>query len=73
MAVSAFEVYTGKKGDSMEHGLGATVVKNLSNDLHHTYHHLYFDNFWISCWISYVLACMGVELYELIVRGFQPN
>ena len=44
MAVSAFEVYTGKKGDSVDHGLGATVVKNLSNDLHHTYRHLYFDN-----------------------------
>ena len=45
MAVSAFDVYTGKKGQAVEHGLGARVVKELSSNLHHTYRHLYFDNF----------------------------
>ena len=46
--VSAFDVYTGKKGQAVEHGLGARVVKELSSDLHHTYRHLYFDNFFSS-------------------------
>lgn len=32
--VSAFEVYTSKKGESVEHGLGAKVVKSLTKDLH---------------------------------------
>ena len=60
--VSAFEVYTGKKGDSVEHGLGATVVKNLSNDLHHTYRHLYFDNFFSS--VDLLLDLLRIGLYE---------
>ena len=46
--VSAFDVYTGKKGQAVEHGLGARVVKQLSSDLHHTYRHLYFDNYFSS-------------------------
>ena len=46
--VSAFEVYTGKKGNSVEHGLGANVVKCLTEDLHHTYRHVYVDNFFSS-------------------------
>ena len=46
--VSAFDVYTGKKGQAVEHGLGARVVKQLSSDLHHTYQHLYFDNYFSS-------------------------
>ena len=46
--VSGFEVYTGKKSDSMEKGLRATVVKTLSDDMHHTHRHLYFDNFFSS-------------------------
>ena len=33
--VSSFEVYTGKKGDTVEHGLGARVVKDLTKHLHH--------------------------------------
>ena len=32
--VSAFEVYTSKKGESVEHGLGAKVVKSPTEDLH---------------------------------------
>ena len=33
--VSSFEVYTGKKKDSVEKGLGARVVKNLTQHLQH--------------------------------------
>ena len=32
--VSSFEVYTEKKGDKVETGLGASVVKNLTTHLH---------------------------------------
>ena len=46
--VSAFDVYTGKMGQAVKHGLGARVVKELSSDVHHTYCHLYFDNFFSS-------------------------
>ena len=33
--ISQFEIYTGKKGNSPEKGLGSTVVKNLSCHLQH--------------------------------------
>ena len=46
MAVSAFEVYTGKK-ESVEKGLGANVVKTL-NCVLHTNRYIYFDNFFSS-------------------------
>uniref|UniRef100_A0A1X7V767 PiggyBac transposable element-derived protein domain-containing protein n=1 Tax=Amphimedon queenslandica TaxID=400682 RepID=A0A1X7V767_AMPQE len=35
--VSQFEVYTGKKGNSVENGLGASVVMNLSSHLRNKY------------------------------------
>ena len=60
--VSGFEVYTGKKSDSVRKGLGAIVVKTLSDDMHHTHRHLYFDNFLpvsTFCLISFVLGFMG--------------
>ena len=31
--VSAFQVYTGKRGDNIQQGLGAKVVKGLTGDL----------------------------------------
>ena len=43
---SRFEVYTGRK-DNRE-GLGAYVVKTLTNDLKHKHHHVYFDNYFTS-------------------------
>ena len=46
--ISAFEVYTGKKEGSTEHGLGANVVMSLTEQLHNTHHHVYFDNFFSS-------------------------
>ena len=59
--VSGFEVYTGKKSDSVEKGLGATVVKTLSDDMHHTHRHLYFDNFFSS--VDLLLDLFRVGLY----------
>ena len=46
--VSAFEVYVGKKGDSVEHDLGGKVVKILTEELQNTYRHVYFDNYFSS-------------------------
>ena len=42
---SRFEVYTGKKNNTTEHGPGARVVKTLTSDLKGKYHHIYFDNY----------------------------
>ena len=41
--LSAFQVYTGKQGDTIETGLGAEVVKNLTQDLKSSHRHLYFQ------------------------------
>ncbi len=46
--VSDLEVYTGKKGASVEQGLGSSVVKTLTHTLRNTYRHVYFDNFFSS-------------------------
>ena len=59
--VSALKVYTGKTGKGVEHGLGSSVVKHLSEDLHHTYRHLYFDNFFSS--VDLLLDLLRVGLY----------
>ena len=45
---SRFEVYTGKKNNTTEHGLGARVVKTLTSDLKGRHHHVYFDNYFTS-------------------------
>jgi hypothetical protein len=46
--VSAFQVYTGKQGGSTETGLGAKVVKTLTEDLQDSHRHLFFDNYFSS-------------------------
>lgn len=46
--VSAFQVYSGKKGNNTEKGLGSKVVKHLTEDLQNTYRHVYFDNYFAS-------------------------
>ena len=46
--VSAFDIYTGKKGSTTEKGLGATVVKHLCERLYNSYRHIYYDNFFSS-------------------------
>jgi hypothetical protein len=46
--VSAFQVYTGKQGGTTETGLGAKVVKTLTEDLKDLHRHLFFDNYFSS-------------------------
>lgn len=43
-----FEVYTGKQGDKVQKGLGAQVVKSLTQELKGKNFHVYFDNFFNS-------------------------
>ena len=45
--VSEFQVYLGKQG-SVEEGLGARVVKDLTKGLANKNHHVYFDNYFTS-------------------------
>ena len=42
---SRLDVYTGRKGNTTEVGLGARVVKELTQDFHNRWHRVYFDNF----------------------------
>ena len=44
---SRFDVYTGK-GEGRVEGLGAHVVKKLTDDLKHNNHHVFFDNYFTS-------------------------
>ena len=46
--VSEFEVYTGKKGDQVEKGLGEGVVRRLTHNILNRNHQVYFDNFFTS-------------------------
>ena len=69
--VSSLDVYTGRKGDNTEKGLGASVVKSLTAALHHLYHHIFFDNFFssVNLLLAYFdLDFMGAELWEPIGR-----
>ena len=43
-----FQVYTGKEGNRVEHGLGERVVKTLTDRLQGQHHHVFFDNFFTS-------------------------
>ena len=45
---SQFEVYTGKKGNTAETGLGTRVVKTPTAELKGKCHHVFFDNFFTS-------------------------
>lgn len=60
--VSAFEVYTGKKGNTAEKGLGANVVKGLTEQLHGTYRHVFYDNFFSS--VDLALDLLRAGLYS---------
>ena len=59
--VSAFEVYTGRKGDTVEKGLGANVVKSLCESIYHT-SILTTSQVWIWRWTCYRTDCTVVEL-----------
>ena len=41
---SRLEVYTGRKDNTTEQGLGASVVKELTHDFQGRWHFVYFDN-----------------------------
>ena len=60
--VSAFEVYTSKKGNTAEKGLGVKVVKGLTEQLHGTYCHVFYDNFF-PC-VDLVLDLFKAGLYS---------
>ena len=74
--VTQLEVYTGKKGDRTEKGLGATVVKTLSKDLQHTHRHVYFDNYFSR--VDLLLDLFRLGLYGCGTlrsdrKGFPPS
>ena len=70
-----FEVYSGKKGDSIEKGLGATVVKSLTSELHKKHHHVFFDNTFTSISLLEDLLEDGVYVVQQgrIAKAFQMN
>ena len=75
--VSALDVYTGKKGDNVEKGLGSKVVKCLTKELYNTYRHIYYDNFFAS--VNFLLliciepACTAVQHSEPTGRISQQH
>ena len=74
--VSSFQVYTGKEGNSTEHGLGAKVVKSLTANLSGSYRHVYFDNYFSS--VDLLLDLQRSGLYgsgtlRLNRKGFPPQ
>ena len=58
--VSEFQVYTGKKKDTVERNLGSSVVKTLTQAYYNTYRHLYFHNFFF---IQLLLDLLKSGLY----------
>ena len=54
--ISELEVYSGKKGDTVQKGLGQTVVETLTDKLAGKYYHIYFDNFFSSITLFQSLA-----------------
>ena len=59
--MSAFEIYTGKKGTAVEKKLGSRVVKTLLSPNTNTYRYLYFDNFFTS--VDLLLHLLRCGLY----------
>ena len=73
--VSAFQVYTGKQGGTVETGLGANVVKTLTEDLKGTHRHLFFDNYFSSVDLL-DLHRDGLYSYGMLrtnCKGFSPR
>ena len=58
--MSAFQVYTGKSGNTPEVGLGGKVVMSLSEAYQNTFRHVYFDNFFTSPSLLIELAKVGL-------------
>ena len=71
-----FQVYTGKEGNRVEHGLGERVVKTLTAELHGKHHHAFFDNFFTSEKLMQDLLADGVYACGTARkdrRGFPPT
>ena len=60
---SRLEVYTGKKGNTVEKDLGSRVVKELTKDFQHKWYRVYFDNFFTSK--SLLCDLEQVEIYAI--------
>ena len=74
--VSAFQVYTGKSGDTIEQGSGARVVKDFTQDLKDTHRHIYFDNYFSSVDLLLDLFRNGLYGYGTLRtnrKGFPPQ
>ena len=59
--MTSFEVYTGKKGNTIQKNLGSTVVKTLTSHYSNTYRHIFFDDFFTS--IQLLLDLLKSGLY----------
>ncbi len=56
---SRMDIYTGRK-DKTEHGLGASVVKQLTEDFHNSWRYVFFDNFFTSKYLLLDLLQVGI-------------
>ena len=54
------EVYTGRKNNTIEHCLGANVVKELAKDFQHSWQYVFFDNFFTSKSLLHDLEQVGL-------------
>lgn len=71
-----FQVYSGKEGNTVEHGLGERVAKTLTAELHRKHHHTSFDDFFTSeKLLQDVLAdgVYGCGIARKDRRGFPPT
>ena len=58
-----FQIYTGKQNGTVEKGLGARVVKDLTMTLKGKHHHIYFDNYFTSYSLLTDLEKDGIYSY----------
>ena len=71
-----FQVYTGKEGNTVEHGLEERVVKTLTAELHGKHHHTFLGNFFTSEKLLQDLLANGVYACGTARkdrRGFPPT
>ena len=58
---SHLQVYTSRKGETVEAGIDKRVVKELTQDFQHKWHHAFFDNFFTSKSLLCDLEEVGVH------------
>ncbi len=73
---SRLEVYTGKKGNTVEHNLGTRVVNDLTKDFRGKWHTVFIDNFFNSktliCQLEEVgIYCVGTARKDR--KGFPES